>query len=71
MRYRSYRRFIEVMASKGQFRPGVDLDTATDILLTFAGDEVYQTLRRDRGWSHERCVDYLCSAVPELLLASP
>lgn len=71
MRYRSYRRVIELVASKGKFRPGIDLDTATDILLTFAGDEVYQALHRDRGWTHERCAEYLSSAVPELLLASP
>jgi AcrR family transcriptional regulator len=71
MRYQGYRRAIELIADKGPFRADVDLDTATDILLTFAGDDVYQAFRRDRKWSHERCVEYLCTTLPELLLAQP
>lgn len=71
MRYESYRRVIELIAAKGRLRSGIDLDMATDILLTFVGDDLYLAFLRDRGWTHDRCVDYLCSAVPELLLAEP
>jgi hypothetical protein len=71
MRHESYRRVIELIAAKGPLRTGLDLDAATDILLTLIGDDIYPAFRRDRRWAHERCVEYLCSAVPELLLAQP
>jgi AcrR family transcriptional regulator len=67
-RKENYRSVIELVAAKGPLRDGLDLDTATDILLVLAGDDGYQAFR-NRGWSHERCVDYLCAILPELLLA--
>jgi hypothetical protein len=68
MRKEGYRRVIELVAAKGSLRDGVDVDTGTDILLVLAGDDGYQAFR-NRGWGDERCVDYLCAILPELLLA--
>jgi hypothetical protein len=59
---------IESVAAKGSLREGVDVDTGTDILLVLAGDDGYQAFR-NCGWGDERCVDYLCAILPELLLA--
>jgi AcrR family transcriptional regulator len=68
MRKENYRNVIELVAAKGSLRDGIDLDTATDILLVLAGDDGYQAFR-NRGWSQEQCVNYLCAILPELLLA--
>ncbi len=69
MREASYRRVMEIVAAKGALRAGLDIDTAVDVLLTVVGDDVYLAFRRDRGWTHERCIDYLCLAVPDLILS--
>ncbi len=68
MRQLVYRQAMEDLARKSRLRKGVSLDSGTDILLVFGGDDGYQAFR-ERGWSHEQTVRYLSSVLPELLLA--
>ncbi len=67
LRQAGFREVIEVVAARGPLRAGLDLDSATDVLLTVFGDSTYYLLRTDRGWSHQQIVEWLCDALPALL----
>lgn len=67
----AYRQVIDALATKGPLRPGLEPDTATDILLTVLGDGTYVYLTGVRGWHHDAVVDWLADALPRLLLADP
>lgn len=68
LRLEAFREVIEMVASKGNLRRNLDIATATDIFLTMYGDSTYYLMTTERGWSHERFVDWLCEALPVLLL---
>lgn len=68
LRLEGFREVIEMVASKGSLRRNLDIATATDIFLTIYGDSTYYLMTTERGWSHERFVDWLCEALPVLLL---
>ena len=36
--------------------------------MTMFSPTVYRLLRDERGWSHKRVVDWMCAAIPPLLL---
>jgi len=67
----AYRRVIELTAGRGALGHGLTIDTATDVLLTLCGDGVWVQLTADRGWTTDRVVDWLLTAVPAALLAKP
>lgn len=69
LRQGAYRAAAELLATKGALREDIDVDTATDILIALGGEDGYQAFRR-RGWEHDRCLDYLCEILPELLIAA-
>ena len=69
LRRTGFREVVEGLAAKGPLKPGLDADTATDVLLTVYGDSTYHSLRTERGWSEEQIVDWLADALPRLLLA--
>lgn len=63
-----YRQVVDLLLRKGSLRPGLTADTATDLLLTLCGDATYVQLTTDRGWTHDRVLDWLEDAAPKLLL---
>jgi len=65
----AYREVVEILASKGELRDGLTLDDATDVLLVTLSDSAYVFLTVDRGWSHDRAIEWFCDALPPLLLA--
>lgn len=69
LRVAGYRTVTGALEDRGALRAGVDAATAADILLGLTGAEVYLAFVRDRGWSHERFVDWTGTALAELLLA--
>jgi AcrR family transcriptional regulator len=69
LRHEGFRQMIEIVAAKGGLKAGLDVDAATDVFWTVYSEGTYELLTRDRGWSHDRVVEWLCDAVPELLLA--
>ena len=69
LRQAGFREVVEVVASKGRLRPPLDIAAATDVLLTVFGDSTYYLMTVERRWDHERVVEWLCDAVPLLLLA--
>lgn len=66
LRATGYAQMVELIATKGALR--TDPATATDVLLTVYGDATYVRLTEERGWTHDRVVDWLCDAMPRLLL---
>lgn len=70
LRQAGFRQAVESVAGKGALRAGLTLDTATDLLMTLYSDSTYQLMTTQRGWGHDQLIDWLCQALPELLLES-
>jgi AcrR family transcriptional regulator len=68
LRNDAFRQVVQILADKGPLRPELTIETATDILMTVFGDSTHHLLTTSRGWSHEQVVDWLCQALPVLLL---
>jgi AcrR family transcriptional regulator len=68
LRRTGFREVVERVAEKAPLRTGLTVDTATDILLTVYGDTTYFIMTKERGWSHDQYIDWLCTALPTLLL---
>lgn len=70
-----YREVLQILAAKAKLRPGVGLERGTDLLLLYAGTDVYRVLVEDRGWSHEESLDWTVAALAHelfgLATASP
>jgi AcrR family transcriptional regulator len=64
-----YRECLEFLRAKTEFRPGLSLERATDLLLLFVGPDVYHALVDGRGWSHDEWIDWTVSAVAEQIFA--
>lgn len=64
----AFRQVIEVIRSTGGLRPGLDVDRATDIMITVFGDSTFQLLTAERGWSTARTLDWMDDALRRLLL---
>ena len=60
-----YRGDLELLRAKAEFRPGLSLERATDLLLTFVGMDVYHALVDGRGWSHDEWIDWTVAALAE------
>jgi AcrR family transcriptional regulator len=48
------RRLVEVLDRSGHLHPGLDVDTAADVVYGLLNEEVYLLLTVDCGWSTER-----------------
>lgn len=64
-----FRQVVEVLAAKGPLRDGLSVEEATDVLLVSLSDGAYVFLTVDRGWDHDRAIEWFCDALPRLLLA--
>ena len=67
LRRAGFREAVEHFATHG-LRDGLDIERATDILLTVGDSSVYCSLVHDYGWQHEAFVDWLADAVAAMLL---
>ncbi len=63
-----FREVIEIVAGKGELAAGLTTETATDVFMTMYGDSTYYLMTVERGWSHEQVVEWLCDALPAVLL---
>lgn len=68
-RREAFRHVAALLAEKGAPRGGLDVDGATDVLLTVLGDTVWHELRTERGRPPERVTGWVCDALPRLTLA--
>jgi AcrR family transcriptional regulator len=62
-----YREVIELLATKAPLVPGLDLERATDLLLLYAGTDVYHVLVEGRGWSHDEWLGWAAVALSQQL----
>jgi AcrR family transcriptional regulator len=49
----AYREVVKLLSAKAELRPGLNLDRGTDLLLLYAGTDLYHLLVERRGWSHD------------------
>lgn len=68
LRREGFGQVVSLLISKGALRPGLDHATATDVLMTVLSDSTYYQLTVERGWSHDQCIEWMCDALPLLML---
>lgn len=68
LRRAGYGRIVERLASAFGLREGLDLNSATEVMLTLGGAAVYRSLVIDYGWTHEAYVDWVTAALIDALL---
>ncbi len=66
LRRNGYRAYVEAMDARGLL--AVEVDEATDVLLSLVGPEMFLVLTEARGWSVERYVAWTTEALARLLL---
>jgi AcrR family transcriptional regulator len=60
-----YRRMLDVLCSKAPLRRGVSPARATELLLLYAGMDVYRVLVIDFGWTHDDWIGWTVNAIVE------
>jgi AcrR family transcriptional regulator len=68
LRYDGFRQVIEMLTTKGRLKAGLDVAAAAAIFWTIYSEGTYELLTDDRRWTHERVIEWLCDALPGLLL---
>lgn len=71
LRERGFRSYVDTLAERGLLNHGMDVEEATDVLLTLVGTEVFLNFTEDRGWPVERYVAWTTDALCTLLLTPP
>lgn len=66
--FQHQRMIVEAVARHGGLKPGLDLDTAVDILWTLNHPDVWLLLTEDRGWSRASFESWFADAVVQQLL---
>jgi AcrR family transcriptional regulator len=62
------RRVISVVSTKGPLKPGLDPDTAADVLWLLMAPDQHQRLVGQRGWTLERYAQWYADTMVTLLL---
>src|ERR1019366_731236 len=65
------RSLVELLATTGALRAGLDVGGATDIMWALNHPSLYQLLVGDRGWTPARYEQWLAGAFCAQLLAAP
>ena len=68
MRSDAFRQVVEILASKGRLKDGLDTASATDVLMTVYGEDVCHYMTTTRGWTHDRYIDWVSDVLPPMLL---
>jgi AcrR family transcriptional regulator len=68
LRAAGYGSFLVSLKQRRFLRRGLNLDEETDAFLGLLGPGMYQSLRRDRGWTHEHYVTWATNALSRILL---
>lgn len=62
-----YREVLKLLSKKAKLRPGLSLKRGTDLLLLYAGTDVYHVLVEGRGWSHDEWVGWTAVTLADQL----
>jgi AcrR family transcriptional regulator len=65
-----YREALELLRTKAEFRTGLSIERATDLLLLFVGMDVYHALVDGRDWSHDEWIDWTVPTVAEQIFGT-
>jgi AcrR family transcriptional regulator len=68
--YESFLMLGRRLADRDELTPGMDGETAADVLFALASPQVFHVLRRRRKWSAERYRDWLVSAAVQQVVAA-
>ena len=63
----AYREVVKLLSAKAELRPGLSLDRGTDLLLLYAGTDVYHVMVEMRGWSHDEFLGWTVVALADQL----
>lgn len=64
------RKIAEILDRNGPLRPGLDLDTAADLLFALASPDLYLLLVATRNWTPSRYQHWLAETLMQQLLAA-
>jgi hypothetical protein len=64
-------RFVRSLDERGLLRSGLDVERATDILMTVFGSQTYLSFTSDHGWTPAELADWLAEALSAMLLKRP
>ncbi len=67
----SYREIVKLLSTKATLRPGIGLERATDLLLLYAGTDLYRVLVEGRGWAHDEWLDWTVVTLADQLFGVP
>ena len=59
---------IDALLGKGPLKPGLDRDSAVDLLWVFNGSGIFRRLVRRRGWTSRRYEQWLADTFCDQLL---
>jgi AcrR family transcriptional regulator len=63
--------FIDILSSKGPLRPGLNKNTAVDVMWLLMSPENYYRLVHRRGWTKQKYQRWLAAAITQQLLGEP
>ena len=66
-RANGYRAILEILRGKAPLREGLDPERATQLLLLYAGEDVYHALVDTYRWPHEEWIDWTVSTLLQQL----
>jgi AcrR family transcriptional regulator len=70
-RRQSFRFFVSRLHERGQLRPGLTVEDATDALYALQSPETYLALVRRRGWTVEHLIEWLIDQLGHAILPAP
>jgi len=62
---------IDALLGKGPLKPGLDRDSAVDLLWVFNGSDIFRRLVRCSGWTSQRDEQWLAGTFCDQLLPPP
>ena len=63
----AYREVVKLLGAKAALRPGLGLERGTDLLLLYAGTDVYHVMVEMRGWSHDEFLEWTAQTLADQL----
>jgi len=70
-RREQFARFVRSLDERGLLRSGLDVERATDILVTMLGTQTYLSFTSDHGWTPAEFADWLTDVLSAMLLKRP
>ena len=68
MREAGFREYLATFVERGFLREGLDLDEATDVLLTLVGSDIFIAFTEDRDWDVDRWIAWTTDTLAGRLL---